>query len=60
MILLICAGFALLRLLLACMVVAILFAVGGCAVSGSKPDAPADPHYLDDMLARRAGVPHEF
>lgn len=57
LVLIMCAGFALLRLLLACVVVAILFATGGCTVN--KPAADA-PHYLDDMLARRIGAVHEL
>mgnify|MGYP006921314078 CR=1 FL=1 len=61
LILILCAGFVLLRLFLAGVVVAFLFAIGGCAVAVNKPAGPsaAAPHYLDDLLARRIGVPHE-
>lgn len=55
---LVCAGFVLARLFVAGVVVAFLFAIGGCSVRVNKPatQSVAAPHYLDDLLARRIGV----
>ena len=49
----------LLTVLVAGIVLACLFVIGGCAV-GLNKRAESGPHYLDDMLSRRLGAVHEL